>query len=127
MFVSLFTHFFVCFFVFFFVSLILCSGSGWDILSVRLSVRGPWPEFPGLGSLPGVPGLGARGGGVRTEGHTYGRTKYPLYSKGHRPSGAAAQKLMISRFGVVWVRVRDIGGFRVTEEESYSAALAEVA
>ena len=29
---------------------------------------------------------------VRTDVQTYGRTKYPLHSIGHRPSGAAAQK-----------------------------------
>ena len=29
---------------------------------------------------------------VRTYRRKYGRTKYPLYSTGHRPSGAAALK-----------------------------------
>ena len=43
---------------------------------------GPWPWGPGLGSWPEGP---RRGG-------TDGWTKYPLYSTGHRPSEAAAQK-----------------------------------
>ena len=49
---------------------------------------GTWPEGSSLEALAWDPGLRARGGGVQTDGWT----QYPLYSTGHRPSGAAAQK-----------------------------------
>ena len=52
----------------------------------------PWPVGLGpeaLEALAWGPWLkGPRRGGV----WTYGRTKYPLYSTGHRPPVAAAQK-----------------------------------
>ena len=60
---------------------------------------GSWPGGPGIGALawglwPGVSGLGALvlGSGLGTLACTDGRTKYPLHSTGHRPSGFAAQK-----------------------------------
>ena len=53
---------------------------------------GPWPGVPGLRAQGGPDGQMDRRTDGWTDGQTDGWTKYPLYSTGHRPSGAAAQK-----------------------------------